>query len=125
MTLLMTPTPIPSLVKTSLNCHPGKWSVPLSRWGRLPGTLPKRRGRILVFCKAGIKWEVVSPGRFSCILNDERSKLEMLLKHNPTWDYKSVLSIIKGWMSAIFIILLPFSLNFSEDLAVYVPFKQD
>ena len=63
--------------------------------------------------------------RFSCILNDERSKLEMLLKHNPTWDYKSVLSIIKGWMSAIFIVLLPFSLNFSEDLAVYVPFKQD
>ena len=49
----------------------------------------------------------------------------MLLKHNPTWDYKSVLSIIKGWMSANFIILLPFSLNFSEDLAVYVPFKQD
>ena len=49
----------------------------------------------------------------------------MLLKHNPTWDYKSVLSIIKGWMAAIFIILLPFSLNFSEDSAVYIPFKQD
>ena len=42
MTLLITPTPIPSLVKTSLNCHPRKWSVPLSRWGRLPETLTTR-----------------------------------------------------------------------------------
>ena len=32
--------------------------------------------------------------RFSHILNYVRTKLEMLLKHNPTWDYKSVLSII-------------------------------
>lgn len=112
MTLLTTPTPILSPVKTSLNCHPTKWPLSLSRGGCLPETLTTRHWKNFGLLQSGQLMEGGFTWRFSCILNDERSKLEMLLKHNPTWDYKSVLSITKGWMSAIFIILLPFFLIF-------------